>query len=105
MGTNHYPRKRGRMITLERKRQQSLITQLMRADYFYGTMYGMPKDKDKIIKIETRNIHNFVFDWNGKGPGIIYLWGWPGPDGNVYLLSDRMQMYFPTLDLTDFYSQ
>lgn len=89
------------MITLERKRQQSLITQLMRADYFYGTMYGMPKEKDRVIKIETRKIHNFVFDWDGKGPGIIYLWGWPGPDGNVYLLSDYGETWaFSETELT-----
>ena len=76
------------MITAERKRQQDLITQLMRADHFFGTMYGMPKEEDRVIKIETREIHKFVFEWSDKGPGIIYLWGWPGPDGNVYLLSD-----------------
>ena len=76
------------MIMAERKKQQDLITQLMRVDHFFGTMYGMSKEKDRVIKIETRKIHKFVFDWDNKGPGIIYLWGWPGPDGNVYLLSD-----------------
>lgn len=76
------------MITAERKRQQDLITQLMHADHFFGTMYGTSRKDDKVIKIETQKIFKFVFDWKDQGPGIIYLWGWPGPDGNVYLLSD-----------------
>ena len=53
----------------------------MRADRFYGTMYGMHKSKDRVIEINIRDIHKFEFDWDDKGPAIIYLWGWPGPDG------------------------
>ena len=75
------------IIELTRKRQNA-ITQLMQADHFYATMYGMHKSQDQIIKINTAEINQFVFDWNGKGPAITYLWGWPGPDGNAYLIDD-----------------
>lgn len=70
------------------KKRQDLITQLMHADRFYGTMYGMHKSKDTVIEISTKDIYKFVFNWGYKGPAIIYLWGWPGPDGNVYLMDD-----------------
>ena len=56
-----------------------------RISHFYGTMYGFDKSNDKVIKITT---WHYEKDWYGKGPALIYLWGWPGPDGNVYLFSD-----------------
>ena len=89
------------MITQQTKRRQDLITQLMRADRFYGTMYGMHKSKDRVIEINIRDIHKFVFDWDDKGPAIIYLWGWPGPDGNVYLIDDYGETWaFSETELT-----
>ena len=76
------------MITSTIKKRQDLITGLVHADHIYATMYGMHKSKDSVIKIKTKEIYKFVFDWAGKGPAFIYLWGWPGPDGNVYLIDD-----------------
>ena len=76
------------MITSATKKRQDLITGLIRADHFYATMYGMHKSKDRVIKIKTKEIYKFVFDWKEKGPAFIYLWGWPGPDGNVYLIDE-----------------
>lgn len=76
------------MITNATKKKQVLITSLIHADHIYATMYGLPVTEDRVIKIKTKEISYFVFDWDGKGPALIYLWGWPGPDGNVYLLSD-----------------
>ena len=76
------------MITDVIKKRQELITDLIHADYIYATMYGLHKSKDHVIKIETKEIWKFVFDWDGRGPALIYLWGWPGPDGNAYLIDD-----------------
>ena len=75
------------MITPEIKKQQDLITKLIRAKSVFITMYGLHKSEDKILKIKTAEISNFVFNWDGE-PAFIYLWGWPGPDGNVYKMSD-----------------
>lgn len=76
------------MIEERTKREQDLITELIHASHIYITMYGLNKRNDRILKIKTTEITKFVFDWYGEGPGFIYLWGWPGPDGNTYLLSD-----------------
>ena len=76
------------MITADIKKRQDLITKLIQADHIYATMYGLHKSKDRAIKIETKKIWKFVLDWYGKGPALIYLWGWPGPDGNTYLIDE-----------------
>lgn len=76
------------MITPETKKRQDLITDLIHTDIVYITMYGMHKSKDRVIKIKTKEIYKFVFDWDNKGPAFIYLWGWPGPDGNTYMIDD-----------------
>jgi hypothetical protein len=67
---------------------QQIITKLIQTDKIYATMYGMDKSQDKILKIKTKEISNYVDDWYGKGPALIYIWGWSGPDGNIYLFSN-----------------
>ena len=76
------------MITDTIKNRQDLITGLIHADHIYATMYGLSIIEDRIIEIKTKEIWKFVFDWNSQGPAFIYLWGWPGPDGNTYLIDD-----------------
>ena len=71
-----------------RKKRQDLITGLIHADHIYVTLFGLPITEDRIIEIKTKEVWKFVFDWSGQGPAFIYLWGWPGPDGNVYLIDD-----------------
>lgn len=66
---------------------QKLITQLIQSSHIYGTMYGLYKHQDKIIKIKSSKLR-YVENWGTEGPGLIYIWGWPGPDGNTYLFSD-----------------
>lgn len=75
------------MIDELTKKRQDLITQLIHSNHIYITMYGMHKSKDRIIKIKNTEIYKFVFNWD-NGPAFIYLWGWPGPDGNVYHIDD-----------------
>lgn len=56
----------------------------------FGFMYGQPyintnrgKEKDQIIEIPKKQIQL------GKdGDCLIYIWGWPGPDGNIYKFKD-----------------
>ena len=66
-----------------------IITKLIRHKYIFGTMYGgLPSDSwEKIIKISTNQLY-YTDDWNGKGPSIFYIWGWPGPNGTTYHFSD-----------------
>jgi hypothetical protein len=43
---------------------------------FYGTMYGGSPEKEKVLFIEP----SFI----GNGGKLYYIWGWPGPDFNIY---------------------
>ena len=54
-------------------------------DTIWGEMYGRPcTDSDAIIiDIEKKSLHRTVND-----DSVIYIWGWPGPDGNIYNYSD-----------------
>lgn len=74
-------------VSVKIKRQQDLITKLIQAKKVYLTMYGLNKRKDTIMNIHTSEISNFVLNWDGE-PAFIYIWGWPGPDFNVYKMSD-----------------
>lgn len=63
---------------------------IKKVDKIYIRMYGNKyinsnkgKELDKIISIQTSEI-DF---WNDKS-SFIYIWGWPGPDYNVYRYSD-----------------
>ena len=76
------------MITDTTKKRQDLITDLIRSDVIYVTMYGQHKSRDKVICIKTKEIYKFVFEWNTRGPAFLYIWGWPGPDYNAYLIDD-----------------
>ena len=53
---------------------------------FYGTMYGSVygvHEWDKIIEIDKKNIK---FCQNADA--FYYIWGWPGPDANLYYFKD-----------------
>lgn len=54
----------------------------------YGRMYGHEyrneNERDKIIRIEKNEIEKF----DAYKEGIVYVWGWPGPDYNVYWFRD-----------------
>ena len=75
------------MINQKIKREQDLTTQLINADKVYITMHGLHKSKDKILKIKTSDISNYIFDWYGE-PAFIYVWGFSGIDYNAYRMSD-----------------
>lgn len=66
---------------------QNRITQLIKQDTLYITMYGLNKREDQVMSIKTKEISHFCVDWKGKY-AFIYIWGFPGPDYNVYLLED-----------------
>lgn len=53
---------------------------------FYGTMYGGVygvHEWDKIIEIDKKDIK---FCQNADA--FYYIWGWPGPDANLYYFKD-----------------
>ena len=53
---------------------------------FYGTMYGGPygeSEWDKILEINKKDIK---FCQNADA--FYYIWGWPGPDVNLYYFKD-----------------
>lgn len=40
---------------------------------------GTPTENNTIIEIETGNL-----SWSKDGETAYYVWGWPGPDYNIY---------------------
>ena len=53
---------------------------------FYGTMYGGPyglHEWDKIIEIDKKDI-----EFCKNEDAFYYVWGWPGPDVNIYKFKD-----------------
>lgn len=53
---------------------------------FYGTMYGGiygVYEQDKIIEIDKKDIK-----FCKNADAFYYIWGWPGPDVNLYYFKD-----------------
>lgn len=50
---------------------------------FYGRMYGTTSPDDRIIEIDKSHI-KFTSD----GDAFYFVWGWPGPDWNLYRFID-----------------
>ena len=53
---------------------------------FYGTMYGGPYGKSEFDRILEINKKNIKFCKNTDA--FYYVWGWPGPDVNLYYFKD-----------------
>lgn len=58
--------------------------------FIYGYMYGQPYintshglEKDKIIEIPKKQVQ-----LGKNGDCLYYVWGWPGPDINLYMFED-----------------
>lgn len=79
--------KLGQLEDIEDELGVDLIT-LFKAlkDGIWGTMYGRPKEQDEILFIEPRSFKLCIH--TEEPPRFIYIWGWPGPDYNRYLLKD-----------------
>lgn len=65
------------------------IKDVMNREYIWGFMYGRPtvhfgnkEEPDVLTKIRVKNIS--PLDENS----FMYIWGWPGPDYNIYYFSD-----------------
>ena len=54
--------------------------------YMYGEQYRHPYDPDEIIYIEKESLRPWTED--GHQIGWCFIWGWPGPDYNIYLFRD-----------------
>lgn len=65
-------------------RKQDILARLSDSEYIYGYMYGRKcgyARLDKIIQIKTKSLRI----WE---EGMVYVWGWPGPDYNLYRYDD-----------------
>ena len=45
----------------------------------YTNADGTSAENNTIIEIETGNL-----SWSKDGEAAYYIWGWPGPDYNIY---------------------
>lgn len=54
-------------------------------DIIWGTMYGESRTDPNaiILPIKKDELHRTI-----KDDSVVYIWGWPGPDGNTYKYSD-----------------
>ena len=65
---------------------KSLRDGVMSHDVIYSLMYSPTKASgesldDQIIEIKTSQLR-----WSRDGKEFIYVWGYPGPDYNIYTL-------------------
>lgn len=76
-------------------------------DVFYGTMYGgeyrsiltedgVIREKDKAIEIKKTEV-----EFDPDNGFIIFIWGGPGPDYNVYRFSDYGKTWAFSMDEVD----
>lgn len=86
--------------------------------YICGYMYGHPyingsngRKRDKIVRIDIDKLKpNIVFrpdDPNNEPciTGFTFTWGWPGPDYNIYSLSDYGKTWALTLEEIEGYEE
>lgn len=61
----------------------------MKHEYIWATMYGGPLNEkiNQLIQIKITDC-KYYEDQLGEGPTCLYLWGWPGPDYNLYYWHD-----------------
>ena len=52
-------------------------------DIIYATMFGQSSRFDSVIEIKKSDLQ-----LTKQQDGFIYVWGWPGPDFNIYYFSD-----------------
>ena len=52
-------------------------------DHIWGTMYGSTNPTECIIKISKTSLK-----LSRNADAFIYIWGYPGPDGNIYKFAD-----------------
>ena len=54
-------------------------------DVIWGEMYGQKRTDPNaiILEIKKHELHK-----TKKDDSVIYIWGWPGPDCNIYNYSD-----------------
>lgn len=53
----------------------------------YGWMYGT-HIKDKNVEDDICKFNNWELELTKDRTGFLYVWGWPGPDYNIYNLDD-----------------
>lgn len=54
-------------------------------DVIWGEMYGRKCTDPNAVILE---IKKHELQRTKKDDSVIYIWGWPGPDGNIYNYSD-----------------
>lgn len=54
-------------------------------DIIWGEMYGRKRTDPNAVILE---IKKHELQKTKKDDSIIYIWGWPGPDANIYQFSD-----------------
>ena len=62
--------------------KEEAIVKLNKVGYIYGYMYGRPLENNKeILQINAAGLN--IWD-----SGFCFVWGWPGPDYNLYKYED-----------------
>ena len=66
--------------------------EVMSHETIWGYMYGYPvftirTKEEQIIEIKTKDIQ-WAVDSETASKEFCWVWGWPGPDYNIYLRKD-----------------
>lgn len=77
---------------------------VMKHEVIYSLMYGETyidgrATEDQIITIKTEEL-----EWSESKNQFIYVWGWPGPDFNLYTLENYGKVWaFSKEELVEFW--
>lgn len=79
---------------------------VMKHEVIYSLMYGETyidgrATEDQIITIKTEELK-----WSESKNQFIYIWGWPGPDFNLYTLENYGKAWaFSKEELVEFWDK
>lgn len=83
-----------------------LYKAVMEHEVIYSLMYGETyidgrATEDQIIAIKTEDL-----DWSESKNQFIYVWGWPGPDFNLYTAENYGKAWaFSKEELMEFWDE
>ena len=68
----------------EEDNETALYTVVNRYDKIYSLMYSPTRTPFNSIEEQIIDIDTQKLDWSKDHEQFIYVWGWPGPDYNIY---------------------
>ena len=75
-------------------------------EVIYSLMYGETYIRGKAIEDQIITIKSEELEWSENKKQFIYVWGWPGPDFNLYTLENYGKAWaFSKEELVEFWDK